>query len=96
MEDRSPYPSIGMIQLWRNTRRQGRICILDLVSRSRAAAGDPLEPLGVLHSIERVVMVIAAPLLMMKLRIIELSTGKGRALIEIQTESQMAVTALRR
>jgi len=41
-------------------------------------------------------MVIAAPLLMMKLRITELSTGRGRALIEIQTESQVVVIALRR
>ena len=85
-----------MIQHWRNTRRQGRTCILDSVSKSRAAAGDPLEPLGALHSIERVVMVIAAPLLVMKLRIIDLSIGKGRALIETQIESQMMVIALRR
>jgi len=71
VEDRSLDPSIGMIQHWRNTRRQGRTCILDSVSGSKAAAGDPLEPLGVLHSIDRVVMVIAAPLPMMKLRITE-------------------------
>ena len=96
MEDRSLGPSIGMIHLWRNTRRQGRTCIPDLVSKSRAVAGDPLEPLGALHSTERVVMLIAAPLLVMKLRIIDLSTGKGRALTETQTESQMLVIALRR
>ena len=41
-------------------------------------------------------MVIAAPLLVMKLRIIDLSIGKGRALIETQIESQMMVIALRR
>ena len=69
-------PSIGMIQLWRNTRRQDRKCILDSVSRSRTVAGDPLEPLGALHSTERVVMVIAAPLLVMKLRITDLSIKK--------------------
>jgi len=85
-----------MIQLWRNTRRQGKTCILDLVSRSRAVAGDPLEPLGVLHSIDRVVMELAAPLLVMKLRITDLSIGKGRALTETQIESQMMVIALRR
>ena len=96
MEDRSLGPSIGMIQLWRNTRRQGKACIPDSVSRSRAVAGDPLEPLGALHSIERVVMVIATPLLVMKLRITDLSTGKGRALTETQTGSQMMVIALRR
>ena len=76
-------PSIGMFQHWRNTRRQDRTCILDSVSRSRTVAGDPLEPLGALRSTERVMMVIAAPLLMMKLRITELGTGRGRALTEI-------------
>ena len=91
-----PRPSMTPELLLRDTRRQDRTCIPDLVSRSRVAVGDPLEPLGGLYSIERVVMVLAAPLLMMKLGIIELRTGKGRALIEIQTESQMVVTALRR
>ena len=38
----------------------------------------------------------SSPLLVMKLRIIDLSTGKGRALTETQTETQMMVTALRR
>ena len=77
-------PRLSMTGLrLRNTRRQDRTCIPDSVSRSRAAARDPLEPLGGLHSTERVVMVIAAPLLVMKLRIIELSIGRGRALIEI-------------
>ena len=85
-----------MIQLWRNTRRQGKTCIPNSVSRSRVVAGDPLEPLGALHSTERVVMVLAAPLLVMKLRITDLSTGKGRALTESQIESQMMVIALRR
>ena len=56
----------------------------------------PSRATGVLHSIERVVMVIAAPLLVMKPRITDLSIGKGKALIETQTESQMMVTALRR
>ena len=39
--------------LLRNIRRQGRTCILDTVSRSRVAAGDSLELLGVLHSTKR-------------------------------------------
>jgi hypothetical protein len=69
----------------RNTRRQDRTCIQDSVRRNRAAAGDPLELLGVLHSTRRVVMVIAAPhLMMMRLKITELSTERGRALIESQ------------
>ena len=55
---------------------------------SRATRGTP--------HIERVVMVIAAPLLVMKLRITDLSIRKGRALTETQTESQMMVIALRR
>jgi len=37
----------------RNTRRQGSTSIPDSVRRSRAAAGDPLELLGVLHSTKR-------------------------------------------
>jgi hypothetical protein len=78
-----PRPST-IEQLLRNTRRQGRTCIPDLASRSRAAAGDPLETLGVLHSIKRVVMV-AAPLLMMTLKTTELSIGREGAL----TKSQM-------
>ena len=57
--------------LLRNTRRQDRTCILGLVSRSRAAAGDPLELLGVLHSIERVVTVVVPLLMMMRPKIIE-------------------------
>ena len=36
----------------------------------------------------------SSPFLVMKLRITELSTGKGTALTEIQTESQMVVIAL--
>ena len=56
--------------LLRNTRRQDMTCIPSLVSRSRAAAGDPLELLGVLHSTERVAMVTVVPLLlMMRLKI---------------------------
>ena len=69
--------------LLRSTKRQGRTCNPDPSSR-RLAVGDPLELLGVLHSIERVV-VIVVPLLMMTLRILELSTGRERA----PTESQM-------
>ena len=38
--------------LLRNTRRQGRTCILGSVIRSRATTGDPLKLLGVLHSTE--------------------------------------------
>ena len=74
----------------RNTRRQDRTCIPSLVSRSRLVAGDPLELLGVLHSIERVVVVAVPLLMMMTLRIIELSIGRGRAPIE----SQMMMTVL--
>jgi hypothetical protein len=66
-------------QLLRNTRRQGRTCILDLASQSRAAAGDPLEPLGVLHSIKRVVMVAAPLLMMMTLKTKKLSIGREGA-----------------
>jgi len=64
-------PRLNMINpRLRNTRRQGRTCIPDLVSSSRAAAGDPLELLGVLHSTERVAMVTVVPLLlMMRLKI---------------------------
>ena len=43
----------------------------------------PSRATRALHSTERVVMVIAAPLLVMKLRITELGTGRGRALTEI-------------
>ena len=68
--------------LLRNTRRQGRTCVPGSVSRSRATIGDPLEPLGVLCSIERMVMVAVPLLMMMTLRISELSTGKERALTE--------------
>ena len=87
MASSSLGPRLSMIGLrLRNTRRQGRTCIPDSVGRSRAAAGDPLELLGVLHSTGRVVIVIAAPyLMMMRLKIIELSIGKGRA----PTETQM-------
>ena len=53
MEDRSLGPSIGMIQLWRNTRRQDRKCILDIVNRSRGAAEDSLGLLEMLHNIKR-------------------------------------------
>ena len=70
--------------LLRNTRTQGRTCILGLVSRSRAAVGDPLELLGVLHSIGKAVMVAVYLLMMMRLKITELSIGRGRALIENQ------------
>ena len=63
---------LGMTDLLlRNTRRQDMTCIPSLVSRSRAAAGDPLELLGVLHSIERVVMVVVPLLMMMRPNIIE-------------------------
>ena len=68
----------------RNTRRQGRTCILGSVSRSRVAAGDLLELLGVLHSTERVEMVAVPLLMMMRLKIIGLSQGRGRAPIESQ------------
>jgi hypothetical protein len=76
--------------LFRGTRRQSRTCILDSVSRSRAAVGDPQELLEVLHSIERVVMVAAPLLMMMRLRITELSIGRGRA----PAESQIMMTVL--
>jgi hypothetical protein len=78
----------------RNTRRQGRTCILDSVSRSRTAAGDPLEPLGVLHNTERVVMVtILLLMMMMRLKTIELSQGRGRALTKVQ---MMMIVVIRR
>ena len=58
--------------LLRSARKPSRTHLASPVSWSRAAARDPLEPLGVVQSIERVVMVTVAPLLMMmKLRIIE-------------------------
>jgi hypothetical protein len=57
--------------LLRNTIRQGRTCILGSVSRSKAAVGDPLELLGVLHSTERAVMVAVPLLMMLRLMIIE-------------------------
>jgi hypothetical protein len=80
-----PRSRLSMTNLrLRNTRRQGRTCIPDSVSRSRAVAGDPLEPLGVLHSTERVVMVtVVLLLMMMRLMITELSQGRGRALTEV-------------
>ena len=78
-------PRPGMTTMFlRGTRKRSRT--FTLASVSRRAAGGPLEPLGVLHSIERVV-VIAAPLLMMTLMIIGLSQGRERA----QTEGQMVI-----
>jgi hypothetical protein len=74
-----------MDQLLRSTKRQDRTCILGSVSGTRAVAGDPLELLGVLHSTERVEMVpapLASLLMMMRLKTIELSIGRERALIE--------------
>jgi hypothetical protein len=76
-----------MDQLSRSTKRQDRTCILGSVSRTKAVAGDPLELLGVLHSTERVEMVLAplaSLLMMMRLKTIELSIGirRERALIE--------------
>jgi hypothetical protein len=58
--------------------------------QEQAVAGDPLELLGVLHNIERVVMVAVPLLMMMRLKITELSTGRGRA----PTKSQMMMTVL--
>ena len=83
MEDRSLGPSIGMIQPWRNTRRQDRKCILDTVSRSRVAAVDSLGVLGVIHSTKRVTTVL--PLTQIQ-RSIEWSLvpERGRALTEVQ------------
>ena len=96
MEGRSPNPSIDMIHHWRNTRRQGRTCITDLVSRSRAAAGHSLELLGVLHSIEREIAVL--PLTQIQ-RSIDWSPEieRGRALIEVlMVAAQMMSKRLRR
>ena len=82
MEDRSLGPSIGMILLWRNTRRQDRKCILYTVSRSRVAAGDSLGLIGVIHSTKRETIVL--PLTQIQ-RSIEWSPiqERGRALIEV-------------
>jgi len=77
-----------IILLLRGTRNQGRISTPGLVSR--AAAGDPLELLGVLHSTKRVVVKVAPLLIMMTLRITEFSTGRERAL----TESQMMIVQM--
>jgi hypothetical protein len=79
--------------LLRGTRKPSRTFTPPLVSRRRATAGDPLEPLGVLHSTERVVMVTVVLLMMMRLKITELSQGRGRALIEVQ---MMTVVMMRR
>ena len=69
--------------LLRNTRKQSKIFIPLLVIK--VAAGDLLKQLGVIHNIERVAMVIAAPLLMMMtLRITELSIRRERAPIKSQ------------
>jgi hypothetical protein len=79
--------------LLRGTRKPSRTFTPPSVSSSRAPAGDPLEPLGVLHSIGRVVMVTAARLLMMmRKRITESSQERERALIEIQ----MMIVVMRR
>ena len=76
-------PRLSMIiLLLRCTKNQGRTSTLGLMSR--AAAGDPLELLGVLHSTERVEMVAAPLLMMMRLKTIELSIGRERALTETQ------------
>ena len=96
MEDRSLGPSIGMIQLWRNTIRRDRKCILDLVSRSRAAAEDSLGLLKVLHNTKRETIVL--PLTQIQ-RSIEWSLvpERGRALTEIQMVAvQMMSKRLRR
>ena len=95
MAGSSPDPRLNTTNLRsRNTRRQGRTCILGSISRSRAATGDLLELLGVLHSAERVAMVIVVPLLMMmRLKITGLSQGRGRAPIESQ---MMTVVMTRR
>jgi len=63
-----PRPNM-IILLLRGIRNQGLISTPGLVSR--AAVGDPLELLGVLHSIERVVMVVVSLLMMMRPNIIE-------------------------
>ena len=70
--------------LLRNTRRQDRTCIPGLVSKSKTTARDPLDLLGVLHSTERVEMVAAPLLMMMRLKTTELSLGRERALTETQ------------
>ena len=72
--------------LLRSTRKQSRIFIPLLVIK--VVVGDQLEQLGVLHSTKRVVMV-AAPLLMMmmRLRITELSIGTERAPTESDVDS---------
>ena len=76
-------PRLSMIiLLLRGTRNQGKISTPGFVSR--AAVGGLLEQLGVVHSIERVVMAAAPLLMMMRLRIIGLSQGRERALIEAQ------------
>ena len=75
-----PRPSTITVLL-RGTRRQSRTFTLALVNRR--AVGDPLVQLGVLHSTETVVMIVV-PLLMMIQMILELSLGRGRALIEGQ------------
>ena len=82
--------------LLRSTRKQSRIFIPLLVIK--VVVGGQLEQLGVLHSTERVEMVTAAPLLMMmRLRIIELSTGRERAMTEAQILiAQMMSKRLRR
>ena len=79
----------------RNTRRQGRTCILGLVSRSRAATGDLLELLGVLHNTERVVMVVV-PLLMMMMRLKIIGLSQGRGIAPIESQMMTMVMMMRR
>jgi hypothetical protein len=76
----------------RGIRRQSRTHLIGLVSRSRAAAGKPSRATRGAHSTKRVVVTAAPLLMMMTLRIIELSTGRERAL----TESQMMIVLMMR
>jgi hypothetical protein len=57
----------------------------------RARAGDPLELLEALHSIE-ILMIAVHPLMMMRRMTSELSLGRGGSLTEIQ----MMVTVVMR
>ena len=57
MEEGNLDPSSVMIQLWTDTRKQGRTCILDLVS-SRPGGGLLEQLLVLLYSTEREVVVL--------------------------------------